>query len=145
MFVVGVYWVLSYQTSWVGGLLALAGLWFVFDGVTTIRYEPSRTEHEYVSDLDDEMGEMMLRIQTLNVVYQALRDAPEPQTAAELATNVDLTESRVNNALEFLESKDRVEQVEASIVRCHLSGGKSPLSLSFSCGSHIGLSVRSTE
>lgn len=111
IFVVGAYWVFSYPTPWVGGLLALAGLWFVFDGVTTIRFEPSQREHEYVSDLDGKMDETMLRIQTLNVVYQTLRDASEPQTAAELATDRDLTESRVNNALEFLESTDRVEQV----------------------------------
>ena len=65
-----------------------------------------------MSDLDDEMSETMLRMQTLNVVYQTLNDAPRPQTAAELATDVDLTESRVTNALAFLGSKDRVEQVE---------------------------------
>jgi len=111
VFVVGAYLVLSYPTPWIGGLLALAGLWFVFDGVTTIRYGPSQTEHEYVSDLDDEMGEMMLRMQTLNVVYQALNDAPEPQTAPEVATEVDLTESRVESALGFLESKGRVVRV----------------------------------
>jgi|GEM_PF-1035871 len=110
--IVGAYWVLSYPAPWVGGLLALAGLWFVFDGATTIRYGASRTTHEYVSDLeDDEMGETMLRMQTLNVVYQTLNDAPEPQTPPELATNVDLTESRVESALGFLESNGRVERV----------------------------------
>ncbi len=111
VFIVGAYGVLGSPTPWVGGLLTLAGLWFVFDGVTTIRYEPSRTEHEYVSGLEDEMGETMLRMQTLNVVYQALKNTPEPQTASELATDVDLTESRVESALGFLESKGRVEQV----------------------------------
>lgn len=109
----GIYWMAVLPLPWVGGLFALVGLWFVFDGATTIRHGPSRTEHEYVSDLDDETGagEMMLRMQTLNVVNQALNDAPEPQTAPELATDVDLTESRVESALGYLESKGRVERV----------------------------------
>lgn len=112
---VGIYWMAVFPLPWVGGLFALVGLWFVFDGVTTIRYESAQTgpEFEYVSDLDDETGagEMMLRMQTLNVVYQTLTDAPEPQTAPELATDVDLTESRVESALGYLESKGRVERV----------------------------------
>lgn len=109
--VAGTYIVVTDAIPWVGGLLALAGLWFVFDGATAIRYGPSRTEHEYVSDLDDEMGELMLRIQTLNVVYQTLADAPRPRTATEIATDVDLTESRVDSALGYLERKGRVERV----------------------------------
>lgn len=111
VFAVGVYCVFTFPLPWVGSLLALAGLWFVFDGVTAIRYGPSRTTHEYVSDLEaDQTGETMLRMQTLNVVYQGLRDAPEPQTAPALATDLDLTESRVESALGFLESRGRVEQ-----------------------------------
>lgn len=111
VFAAGAYWVIISPLPWVGSFLALTGLWFVFDGVTAIRYGPSRTTHEYISDLEeDQMGETMLRIQTLNVVYQGLRDAPEPQTAPELATDLDLTESRVERALGFLESKGRVEQ-----------------------------------
>lgn len=109
--VAGTYIAVADLTPWVGGLLALAGLWFVVDGATAIRYGPSRTKHEYVSDLDDEMGELMLRIQTLNVVYQTLADAPEPQTAEALATDVNLTESRVESALGYLESTGRVERV----------------------------------
>lgn len=75
--IAGVYLAVVDLAPWVGGLLAFAGLWFVFDGATTIRYGASRTAHEYVSDLDD-AGETMLRMQTLNVVYQALKDAAEP-------------------------------------------------------------------
>lgn len=111
LFVAGIYLAITNPTPLLGGLLALAGLWFVFDGVTTIRYEPSRTEHAYVSDLDDELGETMLRMQTLNVVYQALKNAPEPKTAEAVAGDVDLTESRVESALEFLEDKGRIERV----------------------------------
>ncbi len=112
VFIAGVYVAAIHPpNSWIGGLLALVGLWFVFDGVTIIKDEPSRTEHEYVSDLDDEMGEVMHRMQTLNVVYQALRDTSEPKTATELATDLDLTESRVGSALGFLQSKGRIEQV----------------------------------
>ncbi|MFD1570415.1 hypothetical protein [Halorubrum laminariae] len=108
--IAGIYLAVVDLTPWVGGLLALAGLWFVFDGATTIRYGASETTHEYVSDFDDELGETMLRMQTLNGVYQALKNAPEPQTTEELATELDLTESRVERALGFLESDGRIEQ-----------------------------------
>jgi len=110
--VVGAYFAVAGPTPWVGSLIALAGLWFVFDGATTIRYEPSLPTHEYVADIDDtDMGEAMLHMQTLNVVYQGLEDAPEPKTATELAADLDLTESRVERALEFLDTKGRVEQM----------------------------------
>ncbi|EMA51284.1 MULTISPECIES: hypothetical protein [Halococcus] len=95
---------------WVGGLLALVGCWFVFDGATTVRYEPHQTTHEYVSGLDDQANEVMLRMQTLNSVYQRLRTVGEPQTPAELAADLGLTESRTESALDFLVSKGRVEQ-----------------------------------
>ncbi|WP_255681598.1 hypothetical protein [Natrinema sp. SYSU A 869] len=76
LFAVGAYWVIIAPLPWVGSFLALAGLWFVFDSVTAIRYGPSQTTHEYISGLEeDQMGETMLRMQTLNVVYQGLRDA----------------------------------------------------------------------
>lgn len=111
VFVAGAYLAVVDLAPWVGGLLALAGFWIVFDGVTAIQYGAARTTHEYVSDLDDEAGETMLRMQTLNVVYQALKDAAEPQTPEEVATDLDLTESRVERALGFLDSEGRIEQI----------------------------------
>ncbi|WP_247004212.1 hypothetical protein [Halosolutus gelatinilyticus] len=113
VFTAGAYLAIVNSPPQVGGLLALTGLWFVFDGATTMRYEPSREDHEYVSDLDDDdSGEILLRMQTLNVVYQGLRDASEPQTAAALAADLDLTESRVESALGFMETKGRVDRIE---------------------------------
>jgi len=109
--IAGLYLTVVDLAPWVGGVVALAGLWFVFDGATTIRYGASRTTHEYVSDVEDEMGETMLRMQTLNVVYQALKKASEPQGTEELATDLNLTESRVERALGFLESEGRIEQI----------------------------------
>ncbi|ELY62039.1 hypothetical protein [Natronococcus jeotgali] len=106
---VGGYWMVVFPLPWVGGLFGLVGLWFVFDGVTTIRYGPSRTTSGYMSDLETEQwGETMLRMQTLNVIYQALKNADGPRTAPELATDLDLTESRVKRALEFLEHEGRI-------------------------------------
>ncbi|MDL0122861.1 hypothetical protein [Halobacterium salinarum] len=110
IFVAGTYLAVANLAPLIGGLLALVGLWFVFDGATTIRYGASRTAHEYVSDLDD-AGETMLRMQTLNVVHQTLKDAAGPRTAQELATDLDLTESRVERALGFLDSEGRIEQI----------------------------------
>lgn len=95
----------------VGGLLALVGCWFTFDGATTVRYEPHQTSHEYVSGLDNQQSEAMLRMQTLNSVYQRLKTTDEPQTTRELAADLDLTVSRTESALDFLGSKGRVEQV----------------------------------
>ncbi|NUB90720.1 hypothetical protein HT576_06760 [Haloterrigena sp. SYSU A121-1] len=94
-----------------GAVMVLAGLWFVLDGAMTVRYGPARTRHEYVTDLEDDAGETMLRIQTMHVVSQALRDASGPRTVAALATEVDLTESRVESTLEYLAHKGRVERV----------------------------------
>ncbi|WP_049920909.1 hypothetical protein [Halopiger djelfimassiliensis] len=113
VFVAGAYVAVIDPSPRVGGLLALAGLWFAFDGATTVRYAPSRTKHEYVSDLDDDgSGEVLLRMQTLNVVYQGLRDAAEPKTATALAADLDLTDSRVESALGYLETRGRVERIE---------------------------------
>jgi len=111
VFVVGVFWVLRYPAPWVGGFLALVGLWFVFDGLTTHRYGPSSRAHEYVSGVDGEMGELLLRLQSVNVVYQALADSPEPHSVSEIAADVDLTNSRVESALEFLEREGRVDRM----------------------------------
>lgn len=96
----------------IGGLLALVGCWFAFDGATTVRYEPHQTTHEYASDLDNQASEAMLRMQTLNIVYQQLKTADEPQTPSTLAADLDLTLSRTESALDFLVSKGRVKQVE---------------------------------
>ena len=96
---------------WIGSLLALVGCWFAFDGATTIRYEPRRSSHEYVSDLDNQQREAMLRMQTLSSVYQQLRTADEPQTTTEIAADLDLTVSRTESALDFLVSKGRAEQL----------------------------------
>lgn len=49
----------------------------------------------------------MLRMQTLNVVYQALRTADEPLTVSQLATDVDLTESRSPQRLNFSKPRGR--------------------------------------
>jgi len=96
---------------WVGGFLALIGCWFAFDGATTVRCESGQTTHKYVSDLDDNQGETMLRMQTLNSIYQQLKTTEEPQTSAEIATDIDLTVSRTESALDFLIIKGRAEQV----------------------------------
>lgn len=98
--------------SWTGSLLVIAGCWFAFDGMTTVQYKPDETTHEYVSEINEKTNKVMLRMQTVNSVYHQLKNVREPQTTAELATDLDLTESRTESALDFLDSKGRVEQVE---------------------------------
>ncbi|MFC4986225.1 hypothetical protein [Saliphagus infecundisoli] len=107
---VGAYWMVVSSPPWVGGFLGLVGVWFVFDGVTTIQYGRSRTIPEYVSDLEKQRwGETMIQMQTLNVIYQDLKNADGPRTAPELAADLDLTESRIERALEYLEHEGRIE------------------------------------
>lgn len=99
------------ETWWLALVLVVPGLWFALDGATTMRYEPEAERHEFVADVDEEDGtEVMFRMQTLNLVYQQLRDADAPRTPAELAEEVDLTESRVESALGYLESRGQVER-----------------------------------
>lgn len=99
------------ETWWLALVLVVPGLWFVLDGTTTMRYEPETDRHEFLADVDDEDGtEVMFRMQTLNLVYQQLRDADAPRTPAKLAEEVDLTESRVESALGYLESRGQVER-----------------------------------
>lgn len=103
--------VLHPANAWFGGLVVCFGLWVSFDGATIITYGPFRTESEHVADIfDDSDGEILLRMQTVNVIYQSLRTAPEAKTIGALATDLDLTESRVEVALSQLEREDYVEQ-----------------------------------
>lgn len=96
---------------WYALALVVPGLWFVLDGATTMRYAPEAERHEFVAEISDDDGsEVMFRMQTLNLLYQHLRDADESRTTAEIAEEVDLTESRVESALGYLESRGQVER-----------------------------------
>lgn len=92
-----------------GLLLAAAGAWFVLDGATEIRYGRVRTTHEFASGAEDEA---MLRILILNRVHRALRRSDRPQTVERLAESCDLTESRVESTLDYLEHRDQVTSTE---------------------------------
>lgn len=100
-----------YERWWFALVLVVPGLWFVLDGATTMRYEPEGEHHEFLDDIDEESSsEAMFRMQTLNRIYQALRDAGETRTATELADDVGIQPSRVESALGYLESKGQVER-----------------------------------
>lgn len=99
------------ETWWFPLVLVVPGLWFVLDGATTMVYEPEHTRHEFLADVDEESSsEVMFRMQTLNRLYQALRDASAPRTAAELADEVGMQESAVESALGYLMSEGKVER-----------------------------------
>lgn len=100
--------VFSY-TVWLGVTVFSIGGWFVLDGATTIRYGPARTPHEFVSGPEDEA---MLRMQIMNKAHQNLRNTTEPQTVEELAESCDLTESRVESALNYMEQRSQVSHTE---------------------------------
>lgn len=64
----GVFLTLNYTTR-IGGVVVLAGLWFVLDGATTIRYGSARTPHEFVSGPE---SKAMLRMQIQHFVVAVL-------------------------------------------------------------------------
>lgn len=72
----GVAFFLAYSAVVIGGALAAAGLWFVLDGTTAVVYGEEGTEHEYVSEIDEDSDEVMSRMMTLREVYTALQDSP---------------------------------------------------------------------
>jgi len=95
-----------------GTVVSLAGAWFVFDGATAARNDRGEPADEHRVGSGSRTGEAMLRAQTRVVVYRALATSSGPRSASELATELDLTEGRVTEALEFLQDGDRVESVE---------------------------------
>ena len=105
---VGGFVALRYATRF-GSVILLAGLWFVLDGATTVRYGPARTPHRFVTGSE---AEAALRMQILNTVYRRLRAADGARTPEDLAEACDLTESRVTSALDYLEHRGRVERAE---------------------------------
>jgi hypothetical protein len=105
---VGAFVALRYATLF-GAVVVLAGVWFVLDGATTVRYGRARTPHRFVTGPE---AEATLRMQILHTVYRRLRDADGAQTAEDLAEACDLTRSRVVSALDYLEHRGRVERVE---------------------------------
>jgi hypothetical protein len=105
---VGGFVALRYATRF-GGIVLLAGLWFVLDGATTVRYGPTRTPHQFVTGPE---SEAMLRMRILNTVYRRLRAADDARTPEDLADACDLTESRVTSTLDYLEHRGQVERAE---------------------------------
>lgn len=88
---------------WLSALLGLAGLWIVFDSVQQARHADSgESETEAYLDADDR-SETMLRFQLLSRVTRAL--AERPRTKAELADDLDLTDSRVERTLSVLSAR----------------------------------------
>lgn len=107
---VGVF-LITLDGASLGVVLVAVGCWFGLDGATKAKYEAPTTRHEYVSDLDGERAEMMLRMQTLSSVYHHLKEVDGPQTIEAVANGLDLTETRTEAALDYLETKGRVERV----------------------------------
>jgi hypothetical protein len=100
------------QMSWVGVLTVSVGVWFIFDGIVAIQYDTRERTNYLSSGNKNGIDETMLRIYTASAVYNDLSDAKEPQAATDIATSLDLTESRVNMALLFLENKGHIEKVD---------------------------------
>lgn len=108
---VGVGFVVTGAGHLAGAVFVLAGGWFALDAATAIRYGTPRERHDYVAGIGDDRSEFMLRTQVMGSVYHRLRDADRPRTVEELAVDLDLTESRVRGALDYLEAKGKVAPV----------------------------------
>lgn len=78
---VGALLTLRYATRF-GGVVLLAGVWFVLDGATTVRYGRARTPHRFVVGPD---AEATLRMQVLHTVSRRLREADGTRTPEDLA------------------------------------------------------------
>lgn len=107
----GTYWLVVSGSSASALVVTIAGSWFVFDGATMARYG----RNDVSNDTEDSFGgyaEAMLTLQARIYVHRALENASEPRTASALATECDLTESRVGAALEHLQKAGYVETVE---------------------------------
>ncbi|WP_435119181.1 hypothetical protein [Halolamina sp. C58] len=101
-----------------GVALAGGGAWFVLDGTATVREGAGREPHEYAAGLDDAgRGEAMLRIQVLGSVHEELRASDEPRTPDEVADALGLAEERAGSALNYLETRGRVERVDGDRYR----------------------------
>ena len=94
----------------VGVAVVVAGLWFVADGATTVLYAPATDRPAFLADIDDDSGEAMRRMGTLQSVYRRLEASDDPVTPAALAADLELTEQRAADALSYLETQNRVEQ-----------------------------------
>ncbi|WP_435345617.1 hypothetical protein [Haloarchaeobius sp. HRN-SO-5] len=96
------------QPVQVGVVLVVAGVWFVADGATRMRYDSPRERPAFLSGIDDDSAEAMRRMGTLQVVYRQVESADGPVSAPELASALELTEGRVGDALTFLEETGKV-------------------------------------
>lgn len=93
-----------------GGVVLLAGLWFVLDGATTVRCGPERTPHRFLTGSE---AEATLRMWILHTVHQRLCAAGGARTPEDIAEACGLTESQVASALDYLEHRGRVERAES--------------------------------
>ncbi|WP_192498326.1 hypothetical protein [Halorussus halophilus] len=91
---------------WLSALLGVAGLWVVFDAIQQARHGDSGTSQTEAYLDGDDRSETMLRFQLLNRVVQAVH--AEPRTRAELADDLDLTESRIEQTLSVLAERGYV-------------------------------------
>lgn len=91
-----------------------AGGWFVIDGIAAYRSgRTSSSETGEFADIDSmETGDVFFEMQLVHLVASQLRE--RPQTRTELARACDLTESRVQTALDRLVLTDSIYTTEGS-------------------------------
>lgn len=108
----GAYWLVVRGSTTSALAVTVAGSWFVFDGVTIVRHGRNGASDGSTGEAPNGHGEAILRLQTRTQAKRTLETAPEPRTAVALAAELDLTESRVRDALEYLQEAGYVESVE---------------------------------
>ncbi len=102
--------VLQYDIPVAGAGLAVAGGWFVLDGLTRMRYGTKRSRHPYVDGVEAS-DEVFHRMLVLNRVYRTLQEGAEIKTPATVAERCTITTERAEGALEYLASRGRIEPV----------------------------------
>lgn len=93
---------------WLPGLMAVVGVWFLFDGYR--ESGGSHWDHDKPRD-DMSVNEMMVAMNHAHLVVQELKSGPK--TIKELAAACDLTESRVREALDVGSDDGTIYRVDA--------------------------------
>lgn len=113
----GVAWLwVEFQRSaapsrlWLPGLVAVAGCWVLLDTRADFVRGRRFGGDDRFDDVD--AGEAVLVMHHIRLVAEQLEDGPK--TVPEIATECDLTESRVRQAIDFAGRDDTVYPVDAS-------------------------------
>ena len=106
----GSWLIVGANRPWLPVIAVVCGMWFTADGYKTYRDgPPGHSTHSYLENTESGI-EAIQRVQQVGHIMRSLRE--HPQTPAEVAADVGISEKEAALALESLTERDMVEQVE---------------------------------